>query len=160
MQPNTPAVPAGLAAFLGLALSAVGFQHPASAATTGPTFDSAATGFIAYSVEADRTWVHTSELRLNPLLDQVALTHAYQMAEGNYLFDTPALAAVVGPLVAGWRALGENCGNGPTAAGVNWSFVHSPSHLANILGPYNEYGVAAVRSGSTLWVVEVFADQA
>ncbi|MHB1911641.1 MAG: CAP domain-containing protein, partial [Acidimicrobiales bacterium] len=96
---------------------------------------------------------------LSPSLDQVALAHAYQMAEGNYLFDSSDLAGVVGPFVPGWRSLGENSADGATAAEVAWTFVHSPPHLANILGPYNEYGVAAVRSGTTLWVAEVFAYQ-
>ena len=160
MIPTTLARRASLAAaVLSLPLAAVGSQAPASATTTAPTFDSTATGFIAYSVEADRTWVHASELRLSAALDQVALAHAYQMAQANYLFDSSDLAAVAGPYVPGWQSLGENSAYGATAAGVAWTFVHSPPHLANILGPYNQYGVAAVRSGGTLWVTEVFAEQ-
>ncbi|HVA44278.1 MAG TPA: CAP domain-containing protein [Acidimicrobiales bacterium] len=158
--PPTLAKRAGLAAaVLSLPLATVSFQNPASASTTVPTFDSAATAYLAYSVEADRTWVHASQLSLSPSLDQVALAHAYQMAEGNYLFDSPYLAGVAGPYVPGWLRLGENSAYGATAVAAAWTFVHSPPHLANILGPYNEYGVAAVRSGGTLWVAEVFAYQ-
>jgi len=161
--PTTLAKRAGLAAaVLSLPLASVASvaaPAPASATITVPTFDSAATGFIAYSVRADRAWVHMGGLLLSPALDQVALAHADQMAAGNYLFDSPDLARVAGPSVPGWLGLGENSAYGTTAASVAWAFVHSLPHLANILGPYNRYGVAAVRSGGTLWVAEVFADQ-
>ncbi len=162
MSPTTLAKRAGLAAAaltLPLAVSSVTAAAPASASLAAPAYDAAASGFIAYSVEADRAWVHMGPLQLSPVLDQVALAHAYQMAEGNYLFDSPDLARVVGPYVPGWLSLGENSAYGSTAASVAWTFVHSPPHLANILGPYDQYGVAAVRSNGILWVAEVFADQ-
>lgn len=129
---------------------------PASAViTNGP--DAAAANWITYSIQADRAWVHDPGLYVSPALNQVAYQHAAQMVASHALFDSSNLAVDAGWAVPGWTRLGENSGYGPDAGSVAWAFVHSPSHLVNILGSYNEIGVAAVRSGSTLWVTEVFA---
>lgn len=131
---------------------------PASAViTSGP--DATAANWITYSIEADRAWVHLPGLYVNPALSQVALQHAEQMVASNTLFDSSNLGQAAGWAVPGWTRLGENSGYGPDATSVAWAFVHSPSHLVNILGSYNQIGVAAVRSGSTLWVAEVFAQR-
>jgi uncharacterized protein YkwD len=132
--------------------------QPASAVVTSGT-DTAASNWITYSIQADRAWVHLPAMDVSSALNQVAYQHAAQMAGAHTLFDSPSLAAEAGWAVPGWTRLGENSGYGSDAGSVAWALVHSPSHLINILGNYNEVGVAAIRSGSTLWVAEVFAQR-
>ena len=150
---------AGLAALTLSTPLAVGLPASRASAvvTSGP--DTTSANWIIYSAEADRAWVHLPGLYVSPALNQVAYQHAAQMAASNTLFDSPNLATDAGWAVPGWTRLGENSGYGGDAGSVAWAFVHSPAHLANILGHYNEIGVAAIRSGSTLWVTEVFAQR-
>ena len=155
--------PTALLARAGLATAAIAAPlavtipaHPAGAVITSGS-DSGAANWITYSIQADRAWVHLPTMYVSPALNQVAYQHAAQMAAAHSLFDSSNLAVEAGWAVPGWTRLGENSGYGPDAGTVAWAFVHSPSHLINILGNYNEVGVAAFRSGSTLWVAEVFA---
>jgi hypothetical protein len=148
---------AGLAAIAVAAPLAVTLPAAPASAVIPSGADTAA-GWITYAIEADRAWVHQPALAVSSALEQAAYQHASQMAAGNTLFDSPNLALDAGWAVPGWTRLGENSGYGGDAGAVAWAFVHSPAHLANILGAYNQVGVAAVRSGSTLWVAEVFAN--
>lgn len=150
---------AGLAA-VAVAATPIAAVLPArpAAAVMSNGLDTASVNWITYSVEADRAWVHLPALQVSPALEQVAYRHAAQMAAANTLFDSSNLAAEAGWAVPGWNRLGENSGYGPEAGDVAWAFVHSPTHLTNILGGYDKIGVAAIRSGATLWVAEVFAN--
>lgn len=155
-RPHRHVARLGMAALAALPLVALSHPHPASASVT--VYDDPVAAYaVASALEADRAWVHMPGLVNNAALGQVALNHAVQMAEDDELFDSANLASVAGPAVPGWVRLGENSGVGWSPAQIAYAFVHSTPHLANILGPYDMVGVAAVSTGTTLWVTEVFA---
>jgi uncharacterized protein YkwD len=87
-------------------------------------------------------------------LNQVALDQAKRMARRGALFHNPNLA---GEMVGDWRWVGENVGYGPDIVSVHTALMASQPHRANILGhDFTRLGTAAVRSGSRVWVVQVF----
>ncbi len=91
-------------------------------------------------------------------LQALARRHAHRMAERGEIHHNPALRAEAGD---DWEELGENVGRGGDAAAVHAAFMDSPAHAAVILRPsYEEVGVGVVRTGDTIWVVEVFRRRA
>jgi hypothetical protein len=56
-----------------------------------------------------------------------------------------------------WKKLGENVGMGGSVDGLHAAFVASPHHYENLVDPAFGYvGIGVVRSGSTIYVSEVF----
>lgn len=87
-------------------------------------------------------------------LSEVARRWAARMASNDRLEHNPNLSSDV----RNWRAVGENVGQGATAAAIHDAFMDSPSHRANILDrDFTEMGIGTIRGADgTLWVVEVF----
>jgi hypothetical protein len=87
-------------------------------------------------------------------LAAAARRQAASMAGSGVLSHTPGL----GSAVCCWVNLGENVGEGPSAAAIHAAFMASPGHRANILNrAYTQIGVGyAVDSRGMLWVSEIF----
>lgn len=159
-MPRLPACArlAALSALVATAAATSPWPGTVSAADAAPAYqvNDLAAYAVAVRLEADRAWVHLGALSVDPALDQLALQHSIAMAQSSTLFDTPDPASI-GSVVAGWTRVGQNSGYGSSPEVVNYAFVHSTPHLANILGPYDLVGVGAVSSGGRLWVTEDFA---
>lgn len=55
-----------------------------------------------------------------------------------------------------WCAVGENVGSGTSLQAVHATFVGSPAHVANMVGPFNRVGTGVVRRGGQVWVTEIY----
>lgn len=85
-------------------------------------------------------------------LTSYARHHSVKMAEAGYLYHTSNFG-----VICCWRSIGENVGYGPTVDAINYAFMHSPDHRANILNPHwHGVGVGVYRSGGRVWVTEIF----
>ena len=108
----------------------------------------------------------THALTLSPLLTKAAAVQAADMAANNYMGHRGSDGSEVGVRTtrAGylWRTVGENVAAGqPDAATVVKSWLNSPGHCVNIMGPqFSEMGVAFVAAPASdlriLWA-QVFA---
>ena len=110
----------------------------------------------------DREQAGVPELQWNEWLAQAARKHAEEMARrGQLSHQFPGEPALVDRITAtGLRfdSAAENVALGPTPAGIDNDWMHSPGHRANILEPkYNAIGVGVVRSGDDLYAVTDFA---
>lgn len=87
-------------------------------------------------------------------LAAAARAQAARMAASRTLAHTPNLPGAV----CCWSALGENVGEGPSAASIEGAFMASPDHRANILSSaYTQVGIGVVvDAAGTLWVSEIF----
>ncbi|WP_297777265.1 CAP domain-containing protein, partial [Mycobacterium sp.] len=87
-------------------------------------------------------------------LSAAARAQASRMAASRTLAHTPNL----GGAVCCWSVIGENVGEGPSAAAIETAFMNSTEHRANILsGSYTQIGVGAVvDSAGVMWVSEIF----
>ena len=100
--------------------------------------------------------------KLNQQLQQAARAHAPQMAERHELsHQFPGEPALRKRLAAtGLRSErdAENVAFNQDAVTAHEGLMHSPPHRANILNPnYDAVGIAAIRRGESLYVVEDFA---
>lgn len=87
----------------------------------------------------------------------VARRHSARMVGAARVFHNSALPDEV----AGWVALGENVGRGPTVEELHASFMASPTHRAEVLRPgFTAVGVGVVWAGDALWVTQVFRQPA
>jgi uncharacterized protein YkwD len=85
-------------------------------------------------------------------LTTYARHHSRAMAGAGYLYHTSNFA-----VICCWRSIGENVGYGPSVASVEYAFMHSPEHRANILDPdWRGIGVGVYRSGGRIWVTQIF----
>lgn len=105
---------------------------------------------------------------LSPVLTQAALRHAGDMAKQGRLdhvgSDGRHLTERVSEASYDWTALGENIAAGqPDAAAVMGSWLESPGHCENIMGPqFTEMGIARARASTgakALYWTQVFAAQ-
>jgi len=86
-------------------------------------------------------------------LDRVAQRWSRQMADATRLSHNPRLTT----LVTGWRAVGENVGEGPTIDDLDDAFMASPPHRANVLDrDYTQVGIGTVRADGILWITVDF----
>lgn len=113
-------------------------------------------------INQDRAQHGVPALGWNEWLAQAARKHAAEMARRGQLshqFDAePGLRERLAATSVRFNASAENVAFGPTAAGINDDWMHSPGHRANILDPkYNDIGVAVARSGNQLYAVADFA---
>jgi uncharacterized protein YkwD len=85
-------------------------------------------------------------------LTRYARHHSRLMAGAGYLYHTSNFN-----VICCWRSIGENVGYGPSVYAVNYAFMHSPEHRANILHRgWHGVGVGVYRSGGRIWVTEIF----
>jgi uncharacterized protein YkwD len=93
-----------------------------------------------------------STMSLSDRLSKRARKHSRRMARAGSLFHSD-LSRLLG---AGVSSVGENVGYGSDLPGLLKAFVHSPAHLDNLLGKWNQTGVGIVRRGGRLWITQIF----
>lgn len=100
----------------------------------------AAAGLPGYAVAAD--------------LVSVARQQSARMAARGTIYHNPNLTTDV----AGWQAVGENVGEGPSVADLSSAFLASPSHRANLLDrSFTQVGIGVVvDANGIVWVTQVF----
>jgi hypothetical protein len=98
-------------------------------------------------------------LTVDANLTQLAQQHTVEMANGQHLEHTSALAAGV---TTPWQKLGENVGFGSNLNLVWNAFLNSPGHLANLVDPaYNAVGIGVTVDGNgILWTTHRFMQTA
>ena len=94
-----------------------------------------------------------SRLVVDDRLVAVARAWSAQMAATNTLKHNPDLTTQA---PAEWQRLGENVGYGSSVVSIHDALVASPGHFANLVGSFNVVGIGVVRSGSTIWVTQMF----
>ena len=100
-----------------------------------------------------RVYVHLAPLRTSATLTRIAQQHAKALAArqrpGQVLWHTD-----IAPYVRNWAWLGQNIGVGPSIAWLQYAFLHSPGHRANMFYRHaNRIGVGAwCDGGGSLWV--------
>jgi uncharacterized protein YkwD len=113
----------------------------------------------------NQAFAPAAPLRLNPTLQNVASSHAAEMARYSYFSHTGRDGSTVDgrATLAGypWRQIGENIAAGQmTADAVVRGWINSPGHCANIMSPaYSEMGAAFVvnqQSSMGIYWAQVF----
>jgi uncharacterized protein YkwD len=100
-----------------------------------------------------RVYVHLTRLRTSLTLTRIARKHAQALASrqrpGQVLWHTD-----IAPYVRNWAWLGQNIGVGPSVAWLQYAFLHSPGHRANMFYRHaNRVGIGAwCDGGGSLWV--------
>jgi uncharacterized protein YkwD len=113
---------------------------------------------LAAMIAAARSASGVPTLVRDPRLDAVAARHAARMASAHELAHDagdgdPAERVRAAGVDA--RDQGENVAHAPTLALAHRAIWRSPSHRANLLGPFERLGVAIVRDErGDAWVVE------
>jgi uncharacterized protein YkwD len=142
-------------AAVGTAAAAVVAIAPALVLTASPALASSspAASLVAATNQA-RAAAGVAPLQVSGDLTAVATRQAHNMAASDVLYHTPGL----GSAVCCWVVLGENVGEGPSAAGLQAAFMASADHRANILRTsFTQIGIGyAIDRHGTLWVSEVF----
>lgn len=96
-------------------------------------------------------------VQYDPALSAAAADWAAVMAGTGVLAHDPDLVANIDAAVGpNWTHYGGNVGMGGDVAGLHAASMASPTHAANVLGPYDRVGVGVVWSGSTLWLSIIF----
>jgi hypothetical protein len=118
--------------------------------------------YFAMSVNEARAAAGLPALAWNSPLAFAAHKHAERMAAANtmahQLRGELKLSERVALAGAGFPALAENVGVGPSPAELHRALMESPHHRENILDPkLNSVGIAVVFARGSLWVVEDFA---
>jgi Cysteine-rich secretory protein family len=133
------------------------FATSAARATTVSPPDPSAEAAFASKIAYERSSRGLAPLKIFAELTSVARNHSEQMASQQQLSDDNNLANEV----QNWQTLGGNAGEGPSVDQVHAAFMASPSHRQNILDPmFTDLGIGVVWTGSTLWVTEVFRQEA
>ena len=105
--------------------------QPAEAASTQPEIN-AAVQQILNETNAERAKAGLAPLALAPSMNLVAQNWSQAMATAGSMTHNPRYAD---QLPAGWRAVGENVGQGYTTNTIVAAWMASPGHRANILSP-------------------------
>jgi uncharacterized protein YkwD len=154
-EPPRPPVPARRARKLLAAIGAVVALAPALVLVASPASASSdpASSLVAATNQA-RAAAGVASLSVSGDLAAAATRQAQTMAASGLLYHTPGLSSVI----CCWVVLGENVGEGPSAARLHAAFMASPEHRANILRTsFTQIGVGyAVDHRGTLWVSEIF----
>ncbi len=137
-----------VAVLVGFALTSVGVTSAsASEADT-----------IAALVNQARASAGLPGLIHNPAMDSVALQWANQMGAANSMDHNPSYSTQI---PSGWSRAGENIAQGqPTPSEMHTAWMNSTGHRANILGDFNDIGIAFVTVNGTTWGVEDFGKYA
>ena len=93
-----------------------------------------------------------SALQWDKQLGYVARRHANQMANNRAVYHD----GNVGNEVTHWRSLAQNTGRGRTCKHTFRSFMASPPHRENILGPYRYIGVGIEYRGPYVYVQQLY----
>lgn len=133
-----------------------GIPAPAAAAAVAPAATSNA-GLLAL-VNDYRATQGLSGLATTASLDAAALAHARDMASNGFFSHTGSGGSTVGSRTratgCSWTGVSENIAMGQTTASEAMAtWIASPGHRRNILGPYTQFGQARV---GNIWV-NVFA---
>lgn len=108
-------------------------------------------------INAERSSRGLSTLTVKSDLAAVARDWAEQMAAAGSISHDPNLASKV----SGWTVLGDNVGKGPTVSSIHKAFMESETHRHIILdADFNQVGVGVAKSGSTIYVTQIFARRA
>ena len=92
-------------------------------------------------------------LQVDPVLVNKARLWSAGMADAGKIWHSTLSDGVT----EDWKKLGENVGMGGSVDGLHDAFVASPHHYENLVDPAFEYvGIGVVKSGSTIFVSEVF----
>src|SRR4051794_41322667 len=67
---------------------------------------------------------------------------AQSMADQHRIFHSSNLASGI---TGAWTAIAENVAVAPTVEQAQRTLETSPSHLANLLGPYNQVGIGIAK---------------
>lgn len=150
-----PPVPARRAGKLLAAIGAVVALGPALVLVAAPASASSdpANSLVVATNQA-RAAAGVSSLSVSGDLVAAATSQARNMAASGLLYHTPGLNSEI----CCWVVLGENVGEGPSAARLQAAFMASPEHRANILRTsFTQIGVGyALDHRGTLWVSEIF----
>jgi uncharacterized protein YkwD len=99
-------------------------------------------------------------LAWNDAVAAQARQHSHDMASGAVSFGHDGLdnrLAIIGRTIP-WSSAAENVALNRTAAGAVDSWLDSPGHLKNIVGPYELTGVGAVAAGSSVYLTQIFVE--
>jgi hypothetical protein len=119
-----------------------------SSATTSQEAD-----FVS-RINAERSSRGIPTLTVKSDLAAVARDWAEHMAAAGSISHDPNLA----DKVSGWTVLGDNVGKGPSVSSIHQAFMESETHRHIILDTdFNQVGVGVAKSGSTIYVAQVFA---
>ncbi len=142
-----------LAAVLVYAAVLTGLLALPSAAKAAQYDTSTADSLVA-SMNSARASAGLRPLTVNSELTSVARGWTSRLAAAGTLSHNPSLSGSV----HGWTLLGENVGQGSSAAQLEAAFMASAPHRANILrAQFTDVGVGAVRgSDGRLWVTVDF----
>lgn len=110
----------------------------------------------------DREPKHMQPLHRDAKLTQAALLHAQQMVQAGKLSHQfpgePELIVRVQQVGVHCTTVAENLADAPTASQINYDWMHSPPHRANLLDPrLNAVGIAVVKAHGELYAVQDFA---
>jgi len=152
---------ARLAAMAGVFILVCGLAHAQAPAYAQAPTVRAERELLAYVNQA-RRGQGLPALRWDESLATAARRHAEVMAEHRSVqhgFDgEPSLSARAKLAGARFSWLAENVAQGPTAELIHSLFMHSASHLANILDrDMDSIGVGVVERGGQLFAVEDFS---
>ncbi len=134
----------------------------ASAAFAKPTPDIAGARRLLELVDLDRTSKGRAPLAWDDRLADAAMKHAELMADKGMLSHQfsgePSLPLRLAETSVRLDRSGENVAYDTSVEQAHVGLMNSPPHRANILNPdFNAIGIAIVRKGEYLYVVEDFA---
>lgn len=117
-------------------------------------YDTTSAGSLVAAMNSARASAGLRPLTVNSELTSVARDWTSRLAGAGTLSHNPSLSGSV----HGWTLLGENVGQGSSAAQIEAAFMASAPHRANILrAQFTDVGVGAVRgSDGRLWVTVDF----
>ena len=135
--------------------------QPSTGAAMSPAEQSAATELFD-AANQDRAQQNLQSLRDDPALTQAAWLHAQRMVQSGSLSHQlpgePGLIARVQQAGVHCSTVSENVAQAPTAAQINYEWMHSESHRANLLDPrVNAVGIAVIKKHGELYAVQDFA---
>ncbi len=81
---------------------------------------------------------------------------ARHMAGTGVLEHTGGGSTVNPAPLTGWCQYAENVGRASSILNVHTDFLASPTHYANMTGPYDRVGIGVYKKGSTYWVAEIY----
>ena len=90
----------------------------------------------------------TAAAKAQAWAEHMARTKVVEHTGGGSRVDTSGLPK--------WCAVGENVGKASSIDAVHAAWMASASHKANILGNFNRVGTGVVRSGNTVYAVQIF----
>jgi uncharacterized protein YkwD len=106
-------------------------------------------------MNAARSLLNRSRLRLDPQLSKVARVHTRDMVKRNSLHHSPS--DQLKRRVKRWVVLGENVGVGAEVNTLHSAFMQSPAHRANIVfSQFRHVGVGVAQTESRMWVTVIF----